>query len=149
MDKQSDNNISFIDFNTFTNTDINHDPGCNVNECKAVQRIIAGLIYYQTLNRTKNENSNGQYIFSEFLLDIYKNYLNDINHIITVHDKDLEIINQLLLKQSHSMSCNVDKCLLTDRHCQINDGKNGNVYANKKKMDPISQFHQETWDNVH
>eukprot|EP01084_Bolivina_argentea_P064109 116945_1 len=149
MNEQNANDTLSIDFNMFLDEDINTHKGCNVNGCKSVKRIICGLIYYQTLNRTKNENSNGQFIFSEFLLHIYKNYLNDINHIITVHDKDLEIINQLLLKQSHSMSCNVDKCLLTDRHCQINDGKNGNVYANKKKMDPISQFHQETWDNVH
>ncbi len=149
MNEQNVNDTLSIDFNMFLDEEINNHKGCNVNECKSVKRIISGLIYYQSLNKTKNENSNGQAIFSEFLLQIYKHYLNDINHIITIHDKDLEIINELLLKQSHSISCNVDKCLLTDRHCQINDGKNGNVDANKKKMDPLTQFHQETWDNVH
>eukprot|EP01084_Bolivina_argentea_P222838 377145_1 len=127
-------------FNTFVNVDTNDDIRCTVHKCKSVARIFTGLTYYQT---------NGQATFSEFLLKIYKNYLNDINHIITIHDKELEIINESLLRQSHYIPCDVDKCLLSDRHCQINDGKNGNVYANKKKMDPISQFHQETWDNVH
>eukprot|EP01084_Bolivina_argentea_P222839 377146_1 len=127
-------------FNTFVNVDTNDDIRCTVHKCKSVARIFTGLTYYQT---------NGQATFSEFLLKIYKNYLNDINHIITIHDKELEIINESLLRQSHYIPCDVDKCLLSDRHCQINDGKNGNVYANKKKMDPISQFHQETWDNIH
>ncbi len=137
-----------MDFNTFVNAKTNHQ--CtSVDKCQSVDRVIAGLVYYQTLNNTKNENSNGQIIFTQFLLDIYKNYLNDINHIIIIHDKDLEIINQLLLKQSHIISCNVDKCLLSDRHCKINDGKNGNVNINEAKIDPLTQFHQETWDNVH
>eukprot|EP01084_Bolivina_argentea_P223834 378634_1 len=135
MNKDDTNDILPIDFNMFVNAQINDDIECAVNKCKSVERIIGGLVYYQTLNNSKNENSNGQSIFSEFLSVKYKHYLNDMNHIITIHDKDLERINELLLKQTHFISCDIDKCLLTDRHCQINDNKNGNIYANDKKMD--------------
>eukprot|EP01084_Bolivina_argentea_P245219 410607_1 len=144
MDKT---NALSIDFNKFLNQQINNDHQCSVRNCKSVERIITALIYYQALNNTKKANTNGNAIFSQFLQDTYTHYLDDINHIIIKHDKDLELVNKLLLQKSHSITCSVDKCLLSDRHCQINDGKNGNININKTETDPLSQFHQNTFDN--
>eukprot|EP00483_Globobulimina_turgida_P009190 UN09209 len=155
--KSSNTAKPYIDFNFFLNTEMNDIDSSNkcqcktINECNSIQRVIKGLIYYQTLNNTKKENSNGQAIFSEFLIEIYKHYLDDISHIVVRHDNDLESINNLLLQTSESLSigCDADHCLLSDRHYAINDGQNGNINANIKNMHPLSIFHQQTWDNVH
>lgn len=36
---------------------------------------------------------------------------------------------------------------LSDRHCQINDAKNGNI--NENKNDLLTAFHEQIWDNIH
>ena len=147
-------NKSLIDFNIFLNNEIKDK--CNdIKECNAVQRVIAGLIYYESLNATKNENSNGQSIFSRLLSEIYSHYLEDITHVMTAHNNnsDLEGINRLLLEQSPFDICDINKCLLSDRHCQIKDGNNGDINANiqsqSDNIHPLSVFHEQTWDNIH
>ncbi len=86
----------YIDFNFFLNTEMNDIDGSNncqcktINECNSIQRVIKGLIYYQTLNNTKKENSSGQAIFSEFFKEIYKHYFDASSHIAVRHNKDLK-----------------------------------------------------------
>ena len=136
-----------MDFNIFLNTDINNDECDDISKCKSIERVMIALLYYQKLNKTKTENSNGQSIFSQLLLEAYTHYLDDINHVITAHDSDLEGIHTLLSAQAQFEHCTIDECLLSDRHCQINDGKNGNICENEN--DSLTAFHEQTWDNIH
>eukprot|EP00483_Globobulimina_turgida_P004753 UN04762 len=84
-----------IDFDIFfenkANEMDNESDKCThkVNECKPIKRVIAGLIYYEMLNKRQTENRSGQRIFSEFLCEMYANYLDDIAHFVVSHDKDL------------------------------------------------------------
>ena len=144
---------SFIDFNIFENKEINeHNNKCKsaVSECKSIHRILTALQYYQMLNKnSQTDNNNGQTIFSNFLSEEYKHYLDDIIHLKACHPKDLEEIHQLLLKQSKHKQCDINKCILIDRHCQIDDGINGDIYAHKNKIEAISSLHIQIWDSVH
>ena len=120
----------------------------DVTNCKSVQRVITALLYYQQLNKgNKNENSNGQSIFSQLLSEAFTHYLDDITHLMSRHESELENIHKLLLAQPHFVKCSIDECLMSDRHCEINDGKNGNIKANKNDL--LSAFHEQTWDNIH
>lgn len=104
MDKQ------LIDFKIFLNKDINEE--CtDSKDCKSVHRVITALVYYQRLNERKTENSNGQSIFTQLLLEAYTHYLDDITHILTKHDSQIQNMHTLLLQKSHFMTCDIDKCL--------------------------------------
>ena len=135
-----------MDLSILLDKDIN-DKCTAIHECKSVQRVITALLYYQTLNSTKNENSNAQSIFTQLLLEAYPHYLDDIAHLITKHDSDLEKIHKILTEKAEFVMCKVDACLLSDRHCEISDGKNGNINGNKNDL--LSAFHEQTWDNIH
>ena len=55
-----------IDFGAFQNKDVKCE---SMVECKSIQRIVSGLLYYQTLtNQDNNDNHNGKKIFSDFFL---------------------------------------------------------------------------------
>eukprot|EP01084_Bolivina_argentea_P281354 481375_1 len=142
-----------IDFKIFLNQQVNHYHKCSIQSCKSVERIITALMYYQALNNTKIANNNGNSIFSQFLQETYKCYLNDINHLIIIHAKDLELINKLLLHKSHSIACNVGiiNCLLSVRHCQINDGKNANTLNptnyTDKQFEQLMDTYNKTYSN--
>ncbi len=143
-------NKSAIDFNIFLNTEINDDKKCkDISQCKAVQRVLTALIYYESLNRTAAENSNGQSIFTDLLCEAYSHYLSDITHVMTAHNSNADLLemHSLLLAQSPFGICEINQCLLSDRHCQISDGKNGDINANIQS--PLSVFVEQTWDNLH
>ena len=138
-----------MDFNVFLNKDINQGKCDNIRECKSTERVMTALLYYEKLNKTRNENSNGQSIFSSLLIEAYTHYLDDITHVMTAHSHSshLSDMHTLLSEQGQFEVCNIDECLLSDRHCQINDGKNGNIAQNRN--DELTAFHEQTWDNIH
>ena len=132
--------------------------------CKAIHRIISGLIRYQNVNKgavsanqkqirsSLNEYQQSLPIekFTEYLLTKYPNYLDDISHLHQKHEYDLEKIHDLLLKNDQYQKCDINSCLITDRHCDINDGKNGNIdNYDVNNMDPLYLFNSQIWDSVH
>ena len=51
------------------------------------------------------------------------------------------------MQQSDYDPCTANKCLITDRHCDITDNKDGNIYLNNK--DPLCYVHGQIWDSTH
>jgi len=137
-----------VDFSIFNETDTHCT---SVSKCKCIHRVIAGLLYYQLLNKTTNtinnndDNKHGQIIFSDFLYEIYKHYLDDIIHLTTHHALDLEEINNLLLRQADYKPCDINNCVFTDRHCKIND----KIKCKSESTNSVLPIHQQIWDNIH
>ena len=76
--------------------------------------------------------------------------MDDIIHLHKKHEFDLEKIHDLLLQNDKYERCDINNCLITDRHCDINDGKNGNIEVyNENNMDPLHVFHSQIWDSTH
>eukprot|EP01084_Bolivina_argentea_P005565 10475_1 len=83
-----------IHFSTFESTQECDERKPNVDNCACINRIIHALKYYAFLNKkTKKE---GQLTFINFIQTLYKHYLNDMIHLTTVHEQDLQDINNIL-----------------------------------------------------
>ena len=139
-----------IDMNEIRNQD--HESKCKsaVSKCKYIHRIITALRYYQLLNKTNQNNEyNGQIVFSDFLSEQYKYYMDDLIHLKVCHDKDLKEIYDSILAKSQNRPCDINKCIFIDRHCEIRDGKNGDIDQHKNKIEPLSSLHIQIWDSVH
>eukprot|EP01084_Bolivina_argentea_P262997 444987_1 len=67
-----------------------HNP---IEACKPVKRLISSLQYYEMLDIINNNDH--QHIFTSFIKDIYKIFLDDYNHLVYEHN-DLEDINEAL-----------------------------------------------------
>ena len=132
-----------IDFSIFENKS-----ECNnksPSKCKSIYRILSGLLYYQLLNKRNKEQESGHAIFTAFLLEQYPHYLDDLIHLNTKHENDLEQIHDLLLKHPQFKSCDIDQCIFINRHCQIRDNNN-NI---NNEVESLSLFHIQKWDAVH
>ena len=57
------------------------------------------------------------------------------------NDNDLEEINNKILNQPQYKKCNVIECIFIDRHCNINDGLNGDIDSHKNFVEPLTSFH--------
>ena len=136
----------------------------SISDCESIQRIISGLIRYQNVNKlyetpkqkqldslpNEHEQSLAIEEFTDYLLTKYPNYMDDIIHLHQKHEYDLEKIHDLLLENDECQRCDINNCLVTDRHCDINDGKNGNIEVyNENNMDPLHVFHSQIWDSTH
>eukprot|EP01084_Bolivina_argentea_P161061 280390_1 len=60
----------------------------NSNNCACINHIIHSLKYYQSLNTKTNKEA--QLTFINFIQTSYKNYLNDMIHLTTTHEQDLQ-----------------------------------------------------------
>ena len=134
-----------IDLDIFQGKLINDN--CDTpTDCKAVERILTTLIYYQRLSKSKRS------IFSQFLCKSYSHYLDDITHLLNIHEQDLEEINEMIFKRSDFTGCDINHCLTTDRHYDL-DQPHPNTEEAKRDSDAtetnLERFHQQTWDSVH
>ena len=98
-------------------------------------------------------NENYEEILLNFLDTVYQNILDDYNHIVKYHNNEIEeIYNYIINKQKFNI-CDINKCLFTSRHHQINnygdddddESKNNQQQQQYKKID----FYKETMDSIH
>ena len=82
--------------------------------CIPLQRLIKCLEYYQSLNVIKNKENHK--IFEKFICEIYTEYLNDFNHLMTIHNNQIYEINQILLKLNTFNKCDDKSCSFTSSH---------------------------------
>ena len=121
----------------------------NIIHCASISRIINASIYHQSLLRRHSKSLDGLQIFGEFIDSSYAYFLNDIIHLISGHAHDIEEIHNLMMKQSNSISCDINHCLITDRHCGIDDGQNGNIQKYKNHKDGPCKLYCQIFDNIH
>eukprot|EP01084_Bolivina_argentea_P248781 416225_1 len=124
-----------IESNIFDNTTKCNKSNPDMNSCQSIDRIVQSLKYYASLTRKSIECQNA---FSDFIKTTYPNYLNDIIHLITAHEADLELIHNKLFNHYKFHKCELSSCILTERH-----------YENKDENDEFFNFYQNTFDSIH
>eukprot|EP01084_Bolivina_argentea_P032947 60973_1 len=105
------------DINKCIKNNSNNDP---IEACKPIRRLISSLKYYEMLDIINNKDH--QNIFTAFIKDIYKMFLDDYNHLVYEH-KDLEDINKAISEKKEFSSCNILKCTFSGRHNSDDDDK--------------------------
>ena len=116
--------------------------------CEAITRIMEALIYYQNLTKSplarSTSNANAYEIFSQFLLEQYSHYLDDIIHLHTSHSNHLEYLHDLLVNKPEYIACDVNKCPSTDRHCGLQSESTDDINS-----DTQQSLHIQIWDTTH
>lgn len=109
--------------------------------CQSVKRLIYGLRYFTILTQ-KRRDQESLATFSDFIQTVWRNYINDIVHL-SVHEKDLEQIHHSLFTEYGLKKCDLKRCKLSARHCQINrkDGNDGTT--------ELSNFLGDCFDAIH
>eukprot|EP01084_Bolivina_argentea_P091584 164848_1 len=137
-----------IDFSSFESTQQCDEKTPNINNCACITRIIHSLKYYAFLNTKRNKE--GQVTFINFIQTLYLHYLNDMIHLTTTHEQDLQDINNMLFDKYGFKKCDVKSCVLTDRHCKMNRrNNNNNENKTEDNTDKIFMFYQDVFDSMH
>eukprot|EP01084_Bolivina_argentea_P003037 5667_1 len=97
--------------------DINISIDCvgSVNECESTMRVLECLRYYNSLtNNTSDIDRNKLIKYCNERITL----LNDIMHVITKHNDELEAINYIIISKQDSVltQCNLSNCSLSQRH---------------------------------
>ena len=121
-----------------------------IDECDQLQRILYGLKYYAFLKLDEIASNND--IFLSFCEIVYKQLINDYQHIISHHSDDLEKINTQIINDKNFGDCNHLKCISFRRY--YNDSRrrsneNNADYDDDEKTDRKLLFYQEIFDNIH
>eukprot|EP01084_Bolivina_argentea_P054606 100136_1 len=113
--------------------------------CLAINRIIHGLTYYNTLNIEKYTDDQNHLI--EFCKRVYTELLNDYIHLMTEHsDSDnLQDINQSLV-HNYNISCDMLDCALSLRH---NRRRNASRTKVNKSVNAKYHFYVDIFDTLH
>eukprot|EP01084_Bolivina_argentea_P163484 284406_1 len=130
-----------IDFATFEHAQQCDENKPDMGNCKCIDRVVYSLKYYTKLNTKTDEKE--RIIFVEFIQGTYPNYLNDIIHLTTAHDDDLERIHNLLFTKYKFKACDIGKCILSSRHSTVN--RRNKIDHN----DEIFAFYQSKFDSLH
>eukprot|EP01084_Bolivina_argentea_P310852 537974_1 len=136
-----------IDFQIFDNKIEKCD---TLDTCHELNRILNALKYYQLITKDSNDHKQiGMKTFTEFILQQYNYYLDDIIHLICVHSKELQEINEIIIPQFHFQECNILHCALTRRHYYGRQEVKQQLKNNITPDDSESTFIAETFDQVH
>ena len=142
-----------------TDDDMDEDEYCYRNEdnddidvtkCWALQRILTGLKYYQLLEIEKNPSNED--VLIKFCEDVYSQMLNDYQHIITSHSRQLESINKQIINDKRYGDCDNNKCVLFKRyysHSRRRSNMNSTTKEITKPIDSKLLFYRDIFDNIH
>jgi len=86
----------------------------DINKCSHLRRMLIAIKYYKLLDLTPNTSNNK--IFTSFYSDIYKELINDYQHIISIHSQQYEIIYDKIISNKQYGPCNYHKCKLLYRY---------------------------------
>ena len=111
--------------------------------CSAIKRLIIGLKYYSLLNVITNEDH--KQIFISFIKSVYTKFLDDYNHLIGRHDKQLEKINKSLIQDASFGDCKISKCQFATRHHKERQNNNDD----NNNFDGQFEFYKTTMDSLH
>eukprot|EP01084_Bolivina_argentea_P004324 8226_1 len=116
----------------------------NIKQCDHINRLIHGLMYYQSINPSDNN-------FTTFCVDIYKQLIDDHIHLVTKHSQQLEAIHQQLVEDKRFGECSINECARIQRH--YTDNRRNKRVSDKKisksTYDAKSAFYAETFDSIH
>ena len=114
-----------------------------VDGCDALKRLISVVTYCSKFDLINNEND--QHIFSNFISNLYKDFLNDYIHLIDKHCNQLQKINDRL-KRNKMNICNLETCIYSQRH---NNDENYNNNKVDQDDNSLISFYIATIDSLH
>ena len=119
-----------------------------IDGCDALKRLRHALKYYSKFDIINNPNDKN--IFANFIIDTYKNFLNDYIHLVDNHSKQIQQINEQLEKDGNFNNCNIKTCKFTSRHYRTNNLQNDNNNDNNRdEDDDLLNFYTDTIDSLH
>ena len=86
----------------------------DINLCPPTKRILRALQYYESLDIANNSTNVSK--LTEFASKTYPLLLDDFIHIITIHNDDIDDIQNSMLSSFKFDTCNIKTCLLSQRH---------------------------------
>jgi len=116
----------------------------NKQKCVQFERLMEGLIFYESLDLNKNEDEDKM---SRYLNERYVTFLDDFIHIITKHDDEYN--NAYIDKVGE---CDLSRCFLAMRHQRDRrkDGTKYDIYCkDKKNEDDNILFYKDVLDSAH
>eukprot|EP01084_Bolivina_argentea_P007686 14444_1 len=87
-----------------------NDTDIVIEHCSALHRLIQAVKYHFKMNIEE---------FTDFCVNIYTNALNDHIHFMINHSKQIEQINNILIKKPDFVRCKISKCNAMGRHYRI------------------------------
>ena len=145
QDKHEDNISQSPSYSSIF-TEIEH---CRVSNCESVKRVINALLKYQNIIKISSKPEHGHrqqlpiQIFTDYLLTKYPEFLNDLNHVYIKHEYDIEEIQKIFTQHSQYELCDIHKCQISNRHCNILEDEDSN------NLDPLYDVHKQIWDATH
>lgn len=112
-------------------------------QCPGIIRLVHALRYFAALKIKTDGNDYGRETFSDFIKEIYPNYLRDVEHL-NAHEAHLEELHKSLFTEYGIKQCDVKSCIMTHRHCGVEAKMDGDT-----KKSAISRFYVSTFDSVH
>eukprot|EP01084_Bolivina_argentea_P210019 357615_1 len=86
----------------------------DIQKCDYLNRLVLGLNYYTLLKVAKDPTKDD--IFIEFCSNTYTQIVSDYTHVISTHEPQLELIHDIVIKNSHFGDCNAKDCVLFKRY---------------------------------
>eukprot|EP01084_Bolivina_argentea_P146032 255821_1 len=87
------------------------DGSCNLNDCKHVERVMAALKYYNSIDIIKHQEELITFVTKQYLT-----LVDDWHHLVIVHENNISHIYNLLLKKYDILECKIHKCVMVQRN---------------------------------
>ena len=111
----------------------------NISECAATDRLAVALKYCSVL-QVKEEEKHRE-IFTAFIHDIYPHILEDNNHLIKYHSKQLTKFKAKYVGDKRLFAeCTMESCKFTQRHFEE---------ATAMTLDTTLNFYIQIMDSLH
>ena len=112
-----------FDAELFKAQDVNPAIDCSrtpniIDGCPAMKRLMIALTYYHKWDPIRDEND--RVIFTSFMVIIYnRQFLNDYDHLIYHHSKELqEIYKVSLVKSEYNLKKTCSETISPDQKCR-------------------------------
>ena len=116
----------------------------DIKKCSYLERMLHGLKYYKLLSL--EINTSNKEIFISFYQTVYTQLLNDYQHIISIHQQQIEDIHNKLITDENYGNCKHSDCTLYDRYHRREVGNNNN---HKQEMDTKIIFYKDIFNSMH
>ena len=117
--------------------------GKGINKCSHLQRMLRAIKYYKLLDSTQTTSDINEILVS-FYFDIYKELINDYQHIISTHCQQHEAIYDEIISNKEYGACDYEKCKCLNRY--YNPMR---ATVNSPSIDYKALFFSELLDSAH
>ena len=114
------------------------EDGIDINKCAHLQRMLRAIKYYKLLDSTQNASRSE--ILASFYSDIYKEIINDYQHIISTHSGQYESVYNQIISDHQYAPCDHQTCKLFNRYYTTN------IRESSMSMDSRSIFLSDLLD---